>query len=106
MPPVQRSSMTTISSRQLWTAACAGLLASSTFAAPAAWGAPIFKLADDATVVVLGVVDGVQSYKKDAFLGFTIRPREVLKGSAAAGTPITLIEERVFGTEEPYYRQG
>ncbi len=68
--------------------------------------APVFKLAHDSTLVVRGVVDEVQSYKDDAFLVFTITPRTVLKGPAAVGVPLRLVEERVFGSERPYFEKG
>ncbi len=71
-----------------------------------AGAAPVFKLADDSATVVRGVVDDVRSYKQDAFLVFTIMPRAVLKGSQPAGVPIQLVEERVFGSERPYFVKG
>ncbi len=71
----------------------------SAFAAPS-----VFKLADDSTLIVRGVVEHVASYKKDAFLVFTIRPVETLKGTST--TALQLVEERVFGSEKPYFTSG
>jgi len=68
--------------------------------------APVFALAHDSTLVLRGVVDDVKSYRNDAFLVFTITPRTVLKGPAKAGVPIQLVEERVFGSEPPYFAKG
>jgi hypothetical protein len=66
----------------------------------------VFKLADDSTVVARGVVGSVQRYKDDTFLVFSITPRDVLKGSPAGDTSLLLVEERVFGTERPYFTSG
>jgi HEAT repeat protein len=74
-------------------------------ASPSA-AASVFTLADRSTVVLRGVVERVQSYKREAFLVFTITPREVLKGEVALGSPIALVEERVFGSERPYFAVG
>ena len=74
--------------------------------ASVASAAPIFKLADDSTIVVRGVVADVQSYKQDAFLVFTITPHEVLKGTVDTGAPLKVVEERVFGSERPYFEKG
>jgi HEAT repeat protein len=82
------------------------LAASFLLVASVASAAPIFKLTDDSTVVVRGVVDGVQRYKGDAFLVFTITPHEVLKGTVEKGVPLKLVEERVFGSERPYFEKG
>lgn len=69
--------------------------------------ASIFTLADDSTTVVRGVVDRTQSYEQDKFLVFSITPREVLKGTTATvGSPIQLVQERVFGSELPYFKVG
>jgi HEAT repeat protein len=68
--------------------------------------ATVFKLADDSTVVARGVVGRVQPYKNEAFLVFTITPTEILKGGAVRGTPLELVQERVFGTEKPYFATG
>src|SRR5882672_3549646 len=67
---------------------------------------PVFALAHDSTLVIRGVVDDVKSYRNDAFLVFTITPRTVLKGPAKTGVPIQLVEERVFGSEPPYFAKG
>jgi HEAT repeat protein len=69
-----------------------------------AGAATVFRLADDSTVVARGVVQGVQPYQKSSFLVFTIAPEEVVKGEA--GKPLTLVQERVFGTEAPYFASG
>jgi hypothetical protein len=68
--------------------------------------APVFKLADDSALVVRGVVDDLRSYKDGTFLVFTVVPRTILKGQATTGVPIQLFEERVFGTERPYFTKG
>jgi len=75
-------------------------------AASSASAASVFKLGHDSVLVVRGVVDDVRSYKNDAFLVFTITPRTVLKGPATAGVPIRLVQERVFGSERPYFEKG
>jgi len=64
---------------------------------------PVFKLADDSSLIVRGTVENVASHAKDAFQVFTIRPNETLKGKTPDGAAIQLVEERVFGSERPYF---
>lgn len=71
-----------------------------------AGAATVFRLADDSTVVARGVVQGVQTYKNDGFLVFAVSPQDVLKGGAEKGKSFALVQERVFGTEKPYYTTG
>jgi HEAT repeat protein len=73
---------------------------------PTASAAVIFDLADHSAVIVRGVVQGVTGYRNDTLRVFTIKPEEVLKGDAAPGTPLALVQERVFGTERPYFEPG
>jgi HEAT repeat protein len=68
--------------------------------------APIFDLADRSSVIVRGVVQGVQTYRSDTLQVFAIEPKEVLKGDAAPGKVLALVQERVFGTERPYFEPG
>ena len=73
---------------------------------PVASATPVFELADRSAVIVCGVVQGVKSYRNDTLQVFTIEPEEVLKGESALGTPIALVQERVFGSERPYFEPG
>ena len=74
--------------------------------APGAVAAPIFDLVDRSTVIVWGVVQGVKSYRNDTLQVFAIEPQEVLKGDTARAVPLALVQERVFGTERPYFEPG
>jgi HEAT repeat protein len=75
-------------------------------ALPAVAATPLFKLVDTSKVVLRGVVARVDRYDDDKFVVFTITPGEVLKGTITSDGPVRLAQERVFGTEAPYFANG
>jgi len=68
--------------------------------------APLFKLADDSSVIVRGTVERVVAYPKAKLRVLTIRSERVLKGDVPANTPIELAQEMLFESTRPYFERG
>jgi hypothetical protein len=75
-------------------------------APPARAAAPVFGLADDSELVVVGTIEGVRKTDDGKLAVFSVRAARTLKGTPAGDEPFELVQELLFATTEPLFTAG